>query len=109
VEAKHIIGNRIRNATNARSANTDRASWHTGDKAKKWENIVPLFQPPKSPELNPVEHLWHHVREKGNFKNHTFHSLCEVERHLMAELNKLSLNFETVKNITRFKWIKNIL
>ncbi|KAA6320037.1 hypothetical protein EZS27_030135, partial [termite gut metagenome] len=42
-----------------------------------------------------------------NFKNHTFHSLCEVERHLMAELNKLSLNFETVKNITRFKWIKN--
>jgi transposase len=46
----------------------DRASWHTGGKAKKRENIAPLFQPPKSPELNPVEHLWHHVREKGNFK-----------------------------------------
>jgi transposase len=85
----------------------NRASRHTGEKAKKRENSVPLFQPPpKSPELNPVEHLWHHIREKGNFKNHTFHSLCEVERHLMAELNKLSLNFETVKNITRFKWIK---
>jgi hypothetical protein len=24
----------------------DRASWHTGGKAKKRENIVPLFQPP---------------------------------------------------------------
>ncbi|KAA6347420.1 hypothetical protein EZS27_005104 [termite gut metagenome] len=87
----------------------DRASWHTGEKAKKWENIVPLFQPPKSPELNPVEHLWHHIREKGNFKNHTFHSLSEVEMHLMAELKKLSLDFDTVKNITQFKWIKNIL
>ncbi|KAA6315880.1 hypothetical protein EZS27_033727 [termite gut metagenome] len=81
----------------------DRASWHTGDKAKKWENIVPLFQPPKSPELNPVEHLWQHIREKGNFKNRTFHSLCEVEIHLMAELKKLSLDFDTVKNITQFK------
>jgi hypothetical protein len=24
----------------------DRASWHTGEKAKKWENIVPLFSHP---------------------------------------------------------------
>ncbi|KAA6311488.1 hypothetical protein EZS27_037394, partial [termite gut metagenome] len=36
-------------------------------------------------------------------------SLCEVESQLMAELNKLSLDFDTVKNITRFKWFKNIL
>ncbi|KAA6304586.1 hypothetical protein EZS27_043765, partial [termite gut metagenome] len=36
-------------------------------------------------------------------------SLCEVERHLMAELNKLSLDFETVKKITRFTWIKMVL
>ncbi|KAA6304976.1 hypothetical protein EZS27_043374, partial [termite gut metagenome] len=35
--------------------------------------------------------------------------LCEVERHLMAELNKLSLDFETVKKITRFTWIKMVL
>ncbi|KAA6317537.1 hypothetical protein EZS27_032322 [termite gut metagenome] len=86
----------------------DRASWHTGGKANKRENSVPLFQPPKSSELNPVEHLWHHIREKGNFKIHTFHSLCEVERHLMAELNKLSLDF-AVKKITRFTGIKYIL
>jgi hypothetical protein len=56
-----------------------------------------------------VEHLWHPIREKGNFKNHTFHSLCEVETHLMAELKKLSLDFDTVKKITRFTWIKNIV
>ncbi|KAA6339800.1 hypothetical protein EZS27_012299 [termite gut metagenome] len=60
-------------------------------------------------QLNPVEHLWHHSREKGNFKNRTFHSLYEVEMHLMAELKKLYLEFDTVKNIMRFKWIKNIL
>ena len=32
----------------------DRAAWHTGNKSKKLENIIPLFQPPYSPELNPT-------------------------------------------------------
>jgi transposase len=85
----------------------DRASWHTGEKAKKRENSVPLFQPPQSPELNPVEQLWHSIREKENFKNHTSHSLSEVEMHLTAELKKLFLDFETAKKITQFTWIKN--
>jgi transposase len=81
----------------------DSASWHTGDKAKKWENIVPLFQPPYSPELNPVEHIWHHIRETYNFKNKTFNSMKEVEDSLVIALKELDK--ETVKSISRFKWI----
>jgi hypothetical protein len=30
------------------------ASWHGRDKLEKWENIVPLFQPAYSPEVNPT-------------------------------------------------------
>ena len=63
----------------------DRASWHTGEKAKQWKNIVPLFQPAHSPELNPVESLWHHIREKGGFKNTTFSSMEEVENRLSPD------------------------
>jgi transposase len=81
----------------------DSASWHTGDKTKKWENIVPLFQPPYSPELNPVEHIWHHIRETHNFKNRTFNSMQEVEDKLAIALNQLDK--ETVKSISQFKWI----
>ena len=44
-----------------------RASWHKNITNEKWENIVPLFQPPYSPETNPVENLWHHIREDGGF------------------------------------------
>jgi len=44
----------------------DNASWHS--KKKDIENIVPLFQPPHSPELNPAEHVWEHIRENGGFK-----------------------------------------
>jgi hypothetical protein len=87
----------------------DGASWHTGDKVKKWDNIVPMFQPPHSPEVNPVEHLWQHIREKGNFKNHTFASLEEVEERLVDELLKMSNDKQSVRSITLFKWINNAL
>lgn len=81
----------------------DRASWHTRGKTNKWENIVPLFLPPYSPELNPVENLWHYIRENGSFKNTTFNSLNEVENKLATELNNLDV--ETIKSICLFNWI----
>jgi transposase len=74
---------------------------------------VPLFQPAYSPELNPVESMWHHilvlrtkyeVREEGGFKNRTFCTLKDVEDRLVEKLNKLDK--ETVKSITLYKWVK---
>ena len=83
----------------------DRASWHTGNKTRKWENIIPLFQPPYSPELNPIECMWRHIREAGNFKNTTFNTLDDVEQKLEKSL--INLDKKTVKSITLFNWIKN--
>ena len=76
----------------------DRASWHTGSKTKRWKNIILMFQPPYSPELNPVECMWHHIREKENFKNTTFNTLDDVERKLEKCLKNLDKS--TVKSIT---------
>ncbi len=64
---------------------------------------MPVFQPPYSPELNPVEHIWHHIRETYNFKNKTFNSIQEVEDRLVVALNEL--DEKTVKSINRFNWI----
>jgi len=85
----------------------DRASWHTSLKTGKWNNIVPLFQPAYSPELNPVENLWRHIREDGGFKNATFNTLKEVELKLAEKLK--NLDKMTVKSITLFKWINEAL
>ena len=87
----------------------DRASWHTGDKTKKWNNIVPLFIPPYSPELNPVENIWHHIRETESFKNTTFESLSDVEDKLEKALINLANETETVKSISLFKWISSAI
>ncbi|BCH61986.1 hypothetical protein RvVAR0630_pl01280 (plasmid) [Agrobacterium vitis] len=41
----------------------DQAGWHMSNNLVVPENITILPLPPKSPELNPVENLWHFMRE----------------------------------------------
>jgi len=82
----------------------DRAAWHN---TEKLENIVPFFQPAYSPEVNPVENLWHHIREDGGFKNKTFKTLDEVELKLAEKLK--NLDEKTVKSITLYNWIKKAI
>jgi transposase len=40
----------------------DQAGWHKSKQMKLPENITVLLLPPYSPELNPVENLWHYLR-----------------------------------------------
>ena len=41
----------------------DRAGWHTTGALEMPDNITPLFLPPRSPELNPVENIWQYLRQ----------------------------------------------
>jgi transposase len=40
----------------------DQAGWHRSRQVILPVNITVLFLPPYSPELNPVENLWHYIR-----------------------------------------------
>ena len=40
----------------------DQAGWHKSRTLKLPEGITVLLLPPYSPELNPVENLWHYLR-----------------------------------------------
>ena len=40
----------------------DRAGWHVARALKVPANVTLVHLPPKSPELNPAENLWHYLR-----------------------------------------------
>lgn len=42
----------------------DRAGWHTTGKLKTPANITLMPLPPRSPELNPAENVWQHLRQR---------------------------------------------
>jgi|HubBroStandDraft_6_1064221.scaffolds.fasta_scaffold137408_2 transposase len=41
----------------------DRAGWHTTDAIYDMTNVAPLFLPPASPELNPMEQVWKWIKD----------------------------------------------
>jgi len=67
----------------------DGAAWHQSKRLTKYQSLKTLIQPPYSPELNPVERLWQHIKDK-TIKNKCFTSLETLEHAVI----------QCVKNIT---------
>lgn len=85
----------------------DAAAWHTAHELRVPRNMTLLFLPSYSPELNPVEHIWDHLRE-NYFGNRTFSSLDTVENLLCKALRILGKDYKTVSSLTNFDWINTL-
>jgi len=82
----------------------DRAPWHPSENSNKFDNIRVIRQPRYSPELNPAEHMWEHIRE-NYFHNRQFKTLDILEEELVNALYELGQNKNTIKSLTAFHWI----
>lgn len=81
----------------------DGAGWHHGA-MRLPPNLKLHFLPPYSPELNPVEQLWAHLREK-HFHNRAFDSLDALEDHLVDALRALEQHPNVAQSTTKWPWI----
>lgn len=84
----------------------DQAGWHQAKDLQVPDNIRLICQPPYSPELNPVEHLWEHLREK-QFPNLACSSLEEVTDKLCTGLMQLEAEPELLRSMTYFPHFRN--
>ena len=41
----------------------DKAGWHVANELVVPGNVTPVFLPPYSPELNPIERLWLYLKD----------------------------------------------
>lgn len=83
----------------------DRAPAHRA-KAINWpENIIPIFQPSHSPELNLIERLWQFL--KRGWKGENFASLDALRQRVNQELEQLTT--EQVQSLTSSNFILDAL
>jgi hypothetical protein len=66
-------------------------------KALDWpDNLIPLFQPAHSPEVNPIERLWQAL--KGRWKGENFPSLEALRQRSSDELQQMTP--EAIQSLT---------
>ncbi len=83
----------------------DGAGWHKAKKLRIPANLILEFQPPYTPEVNPVEHLWDHLREK-HFSNRIFPTLDAVEIQVKTGLEKTASDKAGLISLSCFSWMK---
>ena len=79
----------------------DNGAFHKAKKLEIPDNIVLLFLPPYSPELNPAEKIWHHIKRK--FTNKHFTKLDDISLFFTETINLLTP--DKIKSICSFEYI----
>lgn len=79
----------------------DNGAFHKAKNLKIPENILLIFLPPYSPELNPAEKIW--AKFKRHFSNQFFKTMGDLQNYTMKLCNQL--NKKEVASICAFSYI----
>lgn len=79
----------------------DNGAFHKAKKLEIPENVVLLFQPAYSPDVNPIERVWQYVKKQESWLN--FETLADLQRNVCQKLNALSR--EMIASLTGYPFI----
>lgn len=85
----------------------DGAGWHTSSQLRIPDGVHLIFQPPYSPELQPVERVWTLLNEP--IANRTFRDLDELEDVAVHRCRQLAASNDLIRKHTCFYWWKEAL
>lgn len=80
----------------------DGAGWHRSKELRWPVNITPLFLPPYSPELNPIERLWLYMRQH-HWSNRSYDAVGDIVLAAVEDLVKV--DNATMQSICRAEWV----
>ena len=78
----------------------DQAGFHTGKELKVPENITIVQLPPYSPELNPMENLWHYLRSHY-WSNRVFEDYDALVDAAEEAWQRSACNPNTIQSVCR--------
>ena len=82
----------------------DGASWHKSHGLMVPSNITLLALPPYSPELNPIERVWHHLRSHW-LANSLFASLADIMNACEIAWNRFATNHGLIRSLCAVAWV----
>lgn len=90
------------NPTELKIVVLDNGSFHKSKKLIIPGNIVLIFLPPYSPELNPAEKIWWQIKQE--FVCKSFENIIDLSKYLCKMVRKC-INLNTVKSICSFEYL----
>lgn len=84
----------------------DGAGWHIAHDLAVPDNVTLLRLPPYTPELNPVERVWLHLRERhlSHRVMHTYDTILDAVCHAWRQLTP-----ERLRSLCAYPWIKQVI
>jgi transposase len=83
----------------------DGASFHTAAELKVPSNMSLIQLPPYSPELNPVENLWHYLRAH-HWSNRPYRDYDELQEEAVKSMCTVCQDAETIKTVCNAPYIQ---
>lgn len=83
----------------------DRAGFHTSRDLKIPDNVTIIPLPAYSPELNPVENLWHYFRSHY-WANRAYADYDDLRCAAIEAWQKAALDPEIIKSVCRAKYVE---
>jgi transposase len=83
----------------------DGAGWHTGGDLVVPSNVSLILLPPYSPELNPVENLWHYLRAH-HWSNRPYRDYDALESEAIRSLCTVCGDAEKLKSICNTDYVR---
>ena len=85
----------------------DRAGWHIAHEVEAPKNITLMLLPSKSPELNPVENLWHYFRSHY-WSNRTYANYDALRLAAIDAWQKAALDPTMIQSVCRASYAERI-
>ncbi len=83
----------------------DQGSFHKAKALDYPDNIIPIFQPPHSPELNPIERFWEFLKSQLQWQD------CKTLTQLQQKLTDVlkAITAKTIISLTSYDFILEAL
>lgn len=81
----------------------DNGAFHKSKKLIIPPNIILLFLPPYSPELNPAEKVWDMIKDELVLKS--FETLEKLKSKI-TQIIKKTIHLKTIKSLCGFKYLQ---